>query len=180
MTDVRTGSAESESVSADLAARNLQQRLMTCGHERPEGHCCPICYLYVGLPMSERHAKINFCCMKRVCNGCILAANQRGLGNRCEFCRTAYKNDDTSKLAMVQKRVDKGDAEANKFLGIAKKFCMIVDRRPCSHRVGSGSTIGGRRFLAFSRHSPLSRRRRVGGRLHLTLRRDAKTLTDVC
>ena len=50
-------------------------------------------------------------------NGCLLAASRRGMNDKCPFCRTAYKNDDASKLAMVQKRVDKGDAEAIEFLG---------------------------------------------------------------
>ena len=116
MTDVRTGSAESE--SADLAAaRNLaHQRLMASGHERTEGDTCKICYLCIALPLND-HSKLSFCCMKRVCDGCILAARQRGMLDICEFCRTPFTNDDASQLAMVQKRVDKGDAEAIKFLG---------------------------------------------------------------
>ena len=98
------------------AARYLE-RLLTEGHERMEGDVCTICYLYVELPMSKCHSKINVCCMKRVCNGCDMAVKQRGIGGLCEFCRTPFANDDASKLAMVQKRVDKGDAEAIKFLG---------------------------------------------------------------
>ena len=55
--------------------------------------------------------------MKRVCNGCVLAARQRGMNDRCPFCRTTLPTDDASQLAMVQKRVDKIDAQAIKFLG---------------------------------------------------------------
>ena len=103
--------------SGDLAAaRNLQQRLMASGHERPEGDTCPICYLYIGSPLNK-YSEVNFCCMKRVCNGCILAAMQRGMNGLCEFCRTTIINDDASQLAMIQKRVDKGDAEAIGGLG---------------------------------------------------------------
>ena len=99
-----------------LAERNLEQRLMPCGLERPEGDACPICFLLIELPVDE-HAKTKACCMKSVCDGCVLAARQRGINGLCEFCRTPVPTDDTSTLAMVQKRVDKGDAEAICCLG---------------------------------------------------------------
>ena len=105
--------------SADLAAaRDLPQRLMASGLERPEGDACEICFLLIELSMNK-HAKRNVCCMKRVCKGCILAARQRGMNDRCPFCRTPFTNDNdtSSQLAMVQKRVHKGDAAAIKFLG---------------------------------------------------------------
>ncbi|EJK59611.1 hypothetical protein THAOC_20135 [Thalassiosira oceanica] len=86
------------------------QRLLNEGHERWEGHRCPICFLFIGLPVGE-HAMMNVCCVKRVCKGCSLAACQRGLRG-CEFCRTPRPTDDASKLAMILKRVSKGDAEA--------------------------------------------------------------------
>ena len=102
---------------ADLAAaRKLELLLMASGHERPEGDACTICFLLIELPMGQ-HSKVNVCCMKPVCNGCDLAATQRGIYNRCPFCRTPVPADDASELAMVQKRVDKGDAEATEFLG---------------------------------------------------------------
>ena len=81
-----------------------------------EGDWCPICFLLIELPVGKR-SKMNVCCMKRVCNGCILAARQRGIGNLCEFCRTPVPADEASKLAMIQKRVDKGDVEAMHVLG---------------------------------------------------------------
>ena len=55
--------------------------------------------------------------MKRVCNGCALEAQRRGLLHSCPFCRTTPPTDDASQLAMIQKRVDKGNAEAIKVLG---------------------------------------------------------------
>ncbi|EJK45980.1 hypothetical protein THAOC_35380 [Thalassiosira oceanica] len=97
-------------------AQNLQQQLMASGHERPEEDACPICFDLIELPMNE-HSKMNVCCMKKVCNGCRLAAHQRGIYGRCPFCRTPFANDDASGLAMVQKRVIKGDAEAIAHLG---------------------------------------------------------------
>ena len=107
------GSAE----SADLAsARNLERRLMSSGLERHEGDACEICFLLIELPMGK-HAKTNACCMNRMCDGCALAARRRGLLNSCPFCRAPIPTDDASKLAMIQKRVDKGDAEATTSLG---------------------------------------------------------------
>ncbi|EJK53667.1 hypothetical protein THAOC_26847, partial [Thalassiosira oceanica] len=101
--------------SAAEVARYLD-RLLNEGHERWEGHRCPICFLYIGLPI-QKHSKMNVCCMTRVCKGCELAAKQRGIYDRCPFCRTPHPSDDASVLAMIQKRVDKGDAEAMYHLG---------------------------------------------------------------
>ena len=92
------------------AARYLR-RLLNEGHERMEGDACTICYLYIGFPMHE-HSRMNVCCMKRVCKGCALAARQRGIYVSCPFCRTSHPDDDASTLAMIQKRVNKRDAEA--------------------------------------------------------------------
>ncbi|EJK52768.1 hypothetical protein THAOC_27925, partial [Thalassiosira oceanica] len=101
---------------ADQAAQSLHQRLMASGHERPEGDRCPICFDLIELPVAV-HSSINACCLKRVCNGCILEARQRGMNDRCPFCRTPVPADDASILAMIKKRVDKGDEEAIAHLG---------------------------------------------------------------
>jgi len=105
-----TSAAHQASGSELAAARNLE--LMARGLERPEGDWCPICFLLIETPMGN-HARLNECCMKRICNGCLLAARQRGLYNRCPFCRTPVPTDEASQLARIHKRVDKGDAEAN-------------------------------------------------------------------
>ncbi|EJK70938.1 hypothetical protein THAOC_07663 [Thalassiosira oceanica] len=110
--------------AAAQAAVDLHQRLMASGHERPEGDACPICFDLIGLPMHE-HAKRNVCCMKRVCNGCALAAYRRGMYNSCPFCRTNLPTDEASELAMIQKRVDKGDAVAIYFLGNQYYYGML-------------------------------------------------------
>ena len=102
------------------AARYLQ-RLLDEGHERAEGDRCPICYLYIGLPLGE-HAVMNVCCIKLVCNGCILAAQRRGIDDSCPFCRTPHPADDVSSLAMIQDRVDKRDAAAINHLGSKNYF----------------------------------------------------------
>ncbi|EJK53003.1 hypothetical protein THAOC_27636, partial [Thalassiosira oceanica] len=102
-----------DDLSADAA--RYSQWLFSEGHERAEGHRCPICCLLIGLPVGK-HSSINACCMKRVCDGCILAARQRGLRG-CPFCRTPHPSDDASALAMIQKRVSNGDADAIYHLG---------------------------------------------------------------
>ncbi|EJK58557.1 hypothetical protein THAOC_21312 [Thalassiosira oceanica] len=100
---------------ADSAARNLERALMSSGHDRPEGDACPICFDLIELPMGK-HSTLHVCCMKRVCDGCILATMQRGLMG-CPFCRAPFPSDDASTLAMIKKRVSKGDADAISFLG---------------------------------------------------------------
>ena len=92
---------------------------MASGHERPEGDRCSICFDLIGLPII-RHSKMNVCCIKILCNGCVLAARQRGINNTCPFCRTTLPADDASELSMIQKRADKGDADAISYLG--KKY----------------------------------------------------------
>ena len=91
-------------------AARYSERLLSEGHERMERDRCPICFLYIGLPMDEL-AEMNICCMTLVCDGCFFAAKQQGLRG-CPFCRTPHPTDDASELAMIQKRVDKGDAAA--------------------------------------------------------------------
>ena len=125
------GSAE----SADLAARNLEQRLMTSGHERWEGDACTFCYLYIGIPISN-HSSMSVCCLKRECKGCLLAAYQRGLLHSCPFCRTPFTNDEASdeasQLAVLQTRVDKDDAEAITFLGHKYYYGELGIGKECS------------------------------------------------
>ena len=100
----------------DVVTENLQQRLMAEGHERAEGDICMICFLPIE-PSISKHSIIKVCCIKKICNGCILAARQRGINDNCPFCRTHLPDNYASMLAMLQKRVDKGDVEAIKTLG---------------------------------------------------------------
>ncbi|EJK51498.1 hypothetical protein THAOC_29324 [Thalassiosira oceanica] len=111
------GAVSAGTVDRSADAARYSERLLNEGHERWEGDRCPICFLFIGFPMDE-HAKMNVCCMKTVCNGCSLAAQQRGINERCPFCRTPHPSDEASALAMIQKRVSKGDAEAINQLGI--------------------------------------------------------------
>ncbi|EJK46168.1 hypothetical protein THAOC_35179 [Thalassiosira oceanica] len=99
------------------AAELKDEQLYEQGLERAEGDFCPICTLPIPLPMSE-HSLHFVCCMKRVCDGCLLASErQRGSTDTCPFCRTPTNDgDDESNLAMIQKRIDAGDAEAFDFL----------------------------------------------------------------
>ena len=90
--------------------------VLTEGHEIAEGEFCTICFLPVEHPVGQ-YSIMNVCCMKRVCKGCDLATVQRGMNDNCPFCRTLLPDEDASILAMVQRRVDKGDADAIYFLG---------------------------------------------------------------
>jgi len=78
--------------------------LYTHGLERPEGDSCPICTLPIPLPTHE-HSKDMACCSKRVCNGCGIAAQLRGIRD-CAFCRTPLAKYIASALAMARKRVE--------------------------------------------------------------------------
>jgi len=72
----------------DVVTENLQQRLMAEGHERAEGDICMICFLPIE-PSISKHSIIKVCCIKKICNGCILAARQRGINDNCPFLQDA-------------------------------------------------------------------------------------------
>ncbi|EJK70312.1 hypothetical protein THAOC_08337 [Thalassiosira oceanica] len=95
-----------------------EEELMSSGHELPEGYTCPLCCLPIALPVGK-HSKLNTCCMKRVCHGCILASCQRGMGGTCAFCRTPTPDSDAAMLALVRKRADAKDPLAADFLADA-------------------------------------------------------------
>ena len=90
----------------ECVAAGNQLVLMKKGRTRAEEEECPICNLL--LPLDAGQSMIKVCCMKVVCNGCLLAAQKRGM-NDCPFCRTPRPTEDSQKLAMIQKRVDAGD-----------------------------------------------------------------------
>ncbi|EJK74004.1 hypothetical protein THAOC_04346, partial [Thalassiosira oceanica] len=101
------------------AAELKDEELYSQGHKRPEEHFCPICTLPIAFPLKE-HSGINSCCMKRVCYGCHVAAQQRGIKG-CLYCRTLPPENDEDTLAMVHARVAKKDPEAINHLG--EKYC---------------------------------------------------------
>ena len=103
------------------AAELKDERLYTQGQERSENDFCLICTLPIQL---QTNPLFMVCCMKRVCHGCGLAAQKRGMFD-CPFCRTPRHEDDASQLAMVQKRVDVKDPEAIHFLGSRYYFGML-------------------------------------------------------
>ena len=103
----------------ERVAELKDEQLYNQGHKRHEGDFCPICTLAIPLPMGK-HSAFNVCCMKRVCNGCNVAAQKRGM-NDCPFCRTRYPETDDDVLAMVRARVTKKDPVAINHL--AQKYC---------------------------------------------------------
>ncbi|EJK77633.1 hypothetical protein THAOC_00522 [Thalassiosira oceanica] len=97
------------------AAELKDEELYSQGHERPEGDFCPICTLPIPLPMSD-HSGSMPCCQKRICNGCSLAAQKRGMFD-CAFCRTLCPDNDADILAMVRARVRKKEQIQVRILG---------------------------------------------------------------
>ena len=98
------------------AAVLKDEQLYSQGHERPEGDFCPICTLPIPLPMEHEHSVFMTCCMKRICVGCIVAVEKRGM-HSCPFCRTPCPGNDVDSLAMVRARVEKKDPEGIYYLG---------------------------------------------------------------
>ena len=98
------------------AAELKDELLYGQGRERPEGDFCPICTLPIPLRM-DTHSKFKACCMKSVCDGCIVAMRLRGMGDTCPFCRTPTPEDETAVIPLIQKRADAGDAEGIYSLG---------------------------------------------------------------
>ena len=98
------------------AADLKDERLYSQGRERLEAEFCPICTLPVPMPTCH-HSMVHTCCMKMVCNGCLLAAVKMGIHDKCPFCRTHWPKDDAELLKRAKARVDKKDPAAIKFLG---------------------------------------------------------------
>ena len=91
------------------------EQLYNQGHDRPEGDSCPICTQLIPLPMFK-HSWFKECCMKKTCEGCVMAAHKRGMFD-CAFCRTPFAAKDADKLAMIQARAKRKDPEAIYHLG---------------------------------------------------------------
>ena len=94
-------------------AAGNQLVLMKKGCTRSEGHDCPICQL--PLPIDAKQSSFYHCCMKNVCNGCLVAAEERGMDD-CPFCRTPIF-EERQIIATIRKRVDAGDPLAIYLLG---------------------------------------------------------------
>ncbi|EJK61582.1 hypothetical protein THAOC_17902, partial [Thalassiosira oceanica] len=110
--------APAEPAAGPLPDAVTEEQLMSSGHELLEGHTCPLCCLPIALPMAK-HSKFKPCCMKRVCDGCILASRQRGMGSMCAFCRTPTPDSDAAVLALIKKRADAKDPVAVESLASA-------------------------------------------------------------
>ncbi|EJK44567.1 hypothetical protein THAOC_36883 [Thalassiosira oceanica] len=92
--------------------------LMTKGRTRSEADDCPICQL--PLPLDVNESSFRMCCMKKVCNGCAVAAIKLGMRD-CPFCRASIP-DESQTLAMIRKRVAAGDPVAIWNLGTKYYF----------------------------------------------------------
>jgi len=101
----------------DCIAAGNELVLMKRGTARDEEDFCSVCQL--PLPIAMEESMLQPCCMKRVCNGCILSAKKCGiLKNGCPFCRTPIAiAKERELLAMVTERVAVLDPVAVCFLG---------------------------------------------------------------
>ena len=93
----------------ECVASGNQLVLMKKGSKRSEEDACPICQL--PLPVDLRQTEFRVCCMKLVCDGCVVAARKRGMTD-CPFCRAPRPKEESQVLAMIQKRVVVGDPVA--------------------------------------------------------------------
>ena len=113
------GRRQSSRRCEECVAAGNQLVLMKKGRTRSKADDCPICQL--PLPLDWKQSRFRVCCMKMVCNGCIIAAGMRGMED-CPFCRTPMPEEDSQLLAMIQKRVDAGDPVAVWHLGNKYRF----------------------------------------------------------
>ena len=89
--------------------------LMKRGRTKSEDDDCPICSLPLPLDADQPQSFFRVCCVKKLCNGCVLAARKRGMRD-CPFCRAPAPHESQA-LAMIKKRVDAGDPVAIYYLG---------------------------------------------------------------
>ena len=78
--------------------------------------------------------------MKRICHGCDLAAQKRGMYD-CPFCRTPYPDNDADTLAMIQARVEKKDPDAIHFLGRNTSMESLDCKRICERQSNCGQRL---------------------------------------
>ena len=97
------------------AAELKDEQLYSQGLERMEDDFCPLCTLPIPLPMGD-HSVVNACCTRRICYGCDVAAQKRGM-HGCPFCRSPRPVNEADALAMIQARVAKKDPAAINYLG---------------------------------------------------------------
>ena len=99
----------------ECAASGNQLVLMKRGTTREEDDVCSVCQM--PLPIAVRESMLQPCCMKRVCNGCLLSARKSGIDNNgCPFCRAPFPGENEA-LEMVRKRATVDDPLAICFIG---------------------------------------------------------------
>ena len=85
---------------------------------------CPICFL--PLPIDARESFFNLCCGKHICHGCMHAMAIEGIKkgklvleeHLCAFCRTPATISDDERNRMLEKLVEKGNADAYNQLAV--------------------------------------------------------------
>ena len=83
---------------------------------------CPICFL--PQPFDEKNRKMQPCCSKYICKGCVYAnvlrEEEENLEPRCPFCREPVPNTDEEVNKMAEKRIEANDPEELTEMGIRR------------------------------------------------------------
>ena len=113
--DCQTAHRKQHKKACKQRAAELEDELYSQGHARLEGDFCPICTLPIPIPMGK-HSHFHACCMKLICNGCVMATRKRGMYD-CAFCRRPFPDSEAGELSMIQARVERKDPDGIYHLG---------------------------------------------------------------
>ena len=106
--------------------------------DHPPNEDCPICML--PLPLDTGQTEFKSCCGKIICSGCIYAMAMEDIkkGKKeleehlCAFCRTPETSSDEERNRMLEKLVEKGNADA--FYRLAFYYAEGSDGMPQDHQ----------------------------------------------
>ena len=76
---------------------------------------CPICM--VQLPLDPIDYVVKPCCSKKICDGCMLSSEKRGMDEVCPFCKQATPETDAQIIAAAEARVAAKDYETMGVVG---------------------------------------------------------------
>jgi len=102
-------------------------------HPPPED--CPICFL--PLPLDDGQVTFEACCGKSICNGCIIAMNEREGAKLCAFCRTPCAQSEEEYVKRIMKLMEKGTA----IITYGKGYGILSACRIC-HKIGQRQMLG--------------------------------------
>ncbi len=103
---------------------------------------CPICCLPV--PIDPNKSKINSCCGKPICNGCIFASElcelEQGRKHRCPYCRGPLPKTEEEMDENYENRAKANDPDA--LCGIGQKCRLEKDYDGAFQYYGKAAALG--------------------------------------